>query len=76
MIKRDKAETIYLKKLGERIKTIRKEKGMTQVDLGYACDIEKQNMYRIEKGNTNPSILLLKKIAEKLEVDVKELLEF
>lgn len=76
MKKREKADDIYLKKLGQRIKAIRKEKGMTQVALAYACEIEKQNMYRIESGNTNPSIILLKSISEALEIKVSELLDF
>lgn len=76
MNKRDKVEAEYLKSLGNRIKTIRKEKGVKQVDLAYACDIEKQSMSRIEAGNTNPSVLLLLKIAENLDVKVNELLDF
>lgn len=75
MFKREQEEAEYLKKLGERIRTIRKEKGIKQVDLGYLCDIEKQNMRRIEAGNTNPSILLLKKISSHLNVSLSELLE-
>lgn len=76
MNKREKVEAEYLKKLGKRIKTIRKEKSIKQVDLAYSCDIEKQSMSRIEAGNTNPSILLLRKIAELLEVSVNDLLDF
>ncbi len=76
MNKRDKVEAEYLKNLGKRIKTIRKEKGIKQVDLAYACDIEKQSMSRIEAGNTNPSVLLLRKIAEFLEVKVSDFLDF
>jgi len=76
MIEREKSEVEYLKKLGKRIKTIRKEKSVKQVDLAYACDIEKQSMSRIEAGNTNPSVLLLRKIAEILDVKITELLDF
>ena len=43
--------------------------------LGYSLDIEKSNMSRIESGNTNPTIIMLKKIAEELEVSLKELLD-
>lgn len=75
MNKREKEEAEYLKKLGKRIKSLRKEKGVKQVDLAYSCDIEKQSMSRIEAGNTNPSILLLRKISELLGVTVSELLE-
>ncbi len=76
MFKRDKVDTEYLKKLGERIKSIRKEKHIKQVDLGYTCDLDKSNMNRIEAGNTNPSILLLKKISKELGVNLNELLDF
>ena len=76
MNSREKVESDYLKKLGKRIKTLRKERGIKQVDLAYSCDIEKQSMSRIEAGNTNPSILLLRKIAEIIEVPVSELLDF
>lgn len=37
------------------------KKGIRQVELGLRCDIEKPNMNRIEKDNTNPTILTLKK---------------
>lgn len=73
---REKADDIFLQTLGNRISTIRKEKHITQVELSYRCDIEKTNMRRIEAGNTNPTILMLKKIAAGLEISVKELLDF
>ena len=76
MYKRDKVEAEYLKNLGKRIKTLRKEKNIKQVELGYSCDIEKQSMSRIEAGNTNPSVLLLRKIAEILGISLSELLDF
>ena len=76
MKKREKSEEVYLKKLGERISTIRKEKKITQVALSYACDLEKQNMRRIEAGNTNPTVLMLKKICAHLSISLSELLDF
>ena len=76
MIKRETTDAKYLKQLGLRIKTIRKEKNIKQVDLGYACDLDKSNMNRIEAGNTNPSVLLLKKISSELGITISELLNF
>jgi len=64
----------YLKKLGERIKQVRLEKGIKQVDLGFSIDVEKPNMRRIEAGGNNLSILALRKIATALNVNVKDLL--
>lgn len=64
-----------LKKLGKRIGEIRKEKGLTQMELGFRCDIEKPNMNRIEKGGTNPTFLTLNKISRELGVDIEELVK-
>ena len=74
VIKREKKDTVFLKKLGTRIKQIRLEKGIKQKDLGYSLDIEKSNMSRIESGNTNPTIIMVKKISEELGVSLNELL--
>ncbi len=76
MNKWDKTEAEYLKKMGGRIKAIRKEQHIKQVDLGYRCDLDKSNMNRIEAGNTNPSILLLKKISTELGISLSELFDF
>jgi transcriptional regulator with XRE-family HTH domain len=73
MDKISKEERLFLKELGERIKTIRKEKGITQVELGHRCDLEKPNMNRLENGGTNPTALTLKKICVALEIDMEEL---
>lgn len=74
MGKFSKQDQSYLIKLGKRITELRKAKGLTQVELGLRCDIEKPNMNRIEKGGTNPTILTLKKISTELEVSLSELL--
>jgi transcriptional regulator with XRE-family HTH domain len=76
MTGRDKKDDLFLKKLGERIKTIRLEKGITQVALAHACDIEGSNMRRIEAGNTNPTALMLLKICGGLGIELKELFDF
>ena len=72
---REQRDFDYLKRLGARIKKNRLEKGIKQKDLGYAIDIEKSNMSRIEAGNTNPTIIMLKKIAEELDISLKELID-
>jgi len=73
---REKADDDFLLALGNRIASIRKEKNITQVELSYRCDIEKSNMRRIEAGNTNPTVLLLKKICSALGVTFQELFDF
>ena len=73
---REKADEAYLRALGNRIATVRKEKALTQVELSYRCDIEKSNMRRIEAGNTNPTVLMLRKICAGLDITLTELLDF
>ncbi|MDP1725553.1 MAG: helix-turn-helix transcriptional regulator [Bacteroidota bacterium] len=69
-------EKLFLKKLGQNIRRIRKERKLTQVELGYRCDFERPSMNRIEAGNTNPTALTLKKLAEALEVSIEEFFKF
>jgi transcriptional regulator with XRE-family HTH domain len=76
MSKTNNDNEVFLKTLGGRITKIRKQKGITQVDLGYRCDIEKPNMNRLEKGKTNTTILTLRKICKELGIDLDELLKF
>ena len=67
-------DTRFLAELGRRIGKIRKERGITQVELGFRIDMEGPNVNRLEKGGTNPTILTLKKVCAALEVDLEDLL--
>lgn len=67
-------EKDYLKKVALNIKRIRKEKNISQIDLAYECGFERQNMQRIEAGKTSPTLKTLLKIADALEVDIRDLL--
>ena len=63
----------FLVQLGSRIKQIRHEKKMSQVNLAAKCDFEKASMSRIESGKTNSTILTLRKISDALDVNVSDL---
>ena len=65
----------FLKKIGEKVRQHRKAKGLTQMDLAYACDdTDYSQINRMELGKVNFSISFLALVAQKLEVDVKDLL--
>lgn len=66
-------EKQYLKKLGANIKKIRLKKGLKQTDLAYTCDFDRQNMYHIETGKHNLTVLNLRKLAKGLEVGIGDL---
>lgn len=74
MTKISKEDDVFLKALGKRIRDIRKEKGLTQVELGDLIDMEKPNMNRLERGGTNPTVLTLKKICTALDITLSGLL--
>lgn len=63
-------------KLGKRIAKLRKQKKISQVDFAYMLDKEKQNLNRIEKGKTNPTIWTLQQIAKLLEVPIQKLFDW
>lgn len=71
----DKAE--LLKNIGKKIRKVRLEKGLTQLDLvgRMQGDIDVTNISRIEAGRTNPTIFTLYRLADALEVSILDLLK-
>ncbi len=59
-------------RIGKNITRIRKSKGYTINHVAAECDMEKSNLIPIEKGRINVTAGTLLRIAEVLEVDVKE----
>lgn len=70
------AQSDYLVKLGEKIAEKRSAVGLSQNALAGRCDMDRQNMHKIEKGMINISMLTLKKIADALNIPPRELLDF
>lgn len=67
-----------LRLLGKRIKELRLERGMSQVDLVAKMqgNIDTTNISRIEAGRTNPTIYSLYRLSEALEISMSELVNF
>lgn len=66
----------FLKQLGIRIRVLRKEKKLSQRQLGIESLIEKSTIQRIERGLMNCTIKTLLKIANALDVEYVELFKF
>jgi transcriptional regulator with XRE-family HTH domain len=66
----------FQKNLGKHIATLRREKGLSQIEFGYLIEIEKQNINRIENGRTNPTAFTLNKIAEALQIPRSKVFDF
>lgn len=54
--------------VGENIKRIRKEKGLTQKKLGELCGMNEVQIRRYEIGKANPKIKTIERIASALEI--------
>lgn len=55
-----------------RIREIRFRRSMTQEELALRTGVSRQTIMSIERGQTNPSVLLALKIASALQVPVTE----
>ena len=64
-----------IKGLGERIRRLRNEKGISQEELANEADIPLSQIGRIERGETNPTISSLYVISQALEIDLKTLVD-
>lgn len=63
-----------LKKLGNRIREIRTEKGMSQAELANSINKDQQSVQRLEAGKVNPSVYFLFEVAQGLQIELVELL--
>lgn len=61
--------------LGQRIRTIRELKNISQKDLAYGADLDRTYIASVECGKRNISIVNIEKIANALGVSLKEFFE-
>lgn len=65
----------FLKKIGEKVRALRIEKGLTQMELAFKCnDKDYSQINRIELGKVNFSVSYLSLLASVLEVEPQDLL--
>lgn len=57
--------------IGISIKKRRKELGITQPHLAELADVSTNTLYKIERGQGNPSLEVLNKLAEVLGMELK-----
>jgi transcriptional regulator with XRE-family HTH domain len=65
--------TKELLELGERLRSIRLRKNLTQIDLEVKSGINNGDISRIENGQKNIEFYTLIKLAEALEVELVDL---
>src|SRR5436853_2190501 len=66
-------ETVYLARLGERVRAWRNEHDTTRKALAAASGISERYLAQLEAGKGNISVLLLRRVARAMAVSVEEL---
>ena len=61
-------------KVGERVRAMRKQRGLLQCELAAAAGLPPRTVGRLERGEVDARLSTLTKIAVALKVDVKDLL--
>lgn len=72
---KEKPYDSYLKKVGDNLRKIRKEKGYSMENLANETEMEYRQLGRIERGEINTSIVSLLRLCETLKVELKDLFE-
>ena len=62
---------LLISSIGKQIKERRTTLGITQQDLSELAGISPNTLYKIERGQANPSLRVLIKIAEVLGMELK-----
>jgi XRE family transcriptional regulator, aerobic/anaerobic benzoate catabolism transcriptional regulator len=64
---------IYLRALGERVRLLRSQRGMTRKALAQHANVSQRYLAQLESGDGNISIVLLRRIAQALGLQVTQL---
>lgn len=60
---------------GDKVRELRKEKGLSQEELSFKADLHRTYIGMIERAEKNITLINIEKIAKALGVDIKELLK-
>lgn len=64
-----------LQKVGEQIRHLRTEAGLSQEKLSFECNLDRTYIGSVERGERNIAVINLNKLAKALNVSISELLE-
>lgn len=63
------------KRVGRNLQHYRKNKGFSQEDLGFECNLHRTYISGIERGIRNPTVLIIANLAKALSIKPSQLLE-
>ena len=69
-------DKVFLKKVGNKIQTLRKEKGLSQEELACDAKVSRSTISMIETAQNDITLSKIKRIARALDAEPYELLKF
>lgn len=70
------SKTDVLIKFGERVRDLRKERGLSQEQLAFKADLHRTYIGMIERAEKNITLINIEKIAIALETNINDLTNF
>ena len=67
---------VLILQVGNRIRELRIERGLSQLDLADEAEVPLSQIGRIERGENNPTISTLYALCTALKIDLNTLLDF
>ena len=61
---------------GDKVRELRKEKGLSQEELSFKADLHRTYIGMIERAEKNITLVNIEKIANALEISVNDLMNF
>lgn len=65
-----------LSDFGNRVRSLRLERGLTQVQLGNIANFDRNYIGMVERGERNPSLINLHRIAKAFRISMSELFDY
>ena len=62
-----------MKQFGDHLRALRKARGLSQADLGESANLNDKYLGELERGEGNPSLEVLMKLAKALDIDLATL---
>ncbi|NOU96214.1 helix-turn-helix domain-containing protein [Paenibacillus sp. LMG 31456] len=69
-------DNLILKKVGQRLRELRKQKGLTQEELAERCGFHYTYIGGVERAEKNISLINLQKLCDGLQVQVQEVFNY
>jgi len=66
--------TIEVVKIGRNLRRLREERLLTQAELGEVAGVTRDQVSRIERDEVDPRLSTIRKLAQALEADPRELI--